>query len=1030
MKMKTNSITLALLFVIASLSHVFTTEQTSQFEEEFVSEADGRVCSPSFSTSLVGQSVQFTSDEIIEVAVNFYCMDDMSDYYSNGELGVWFYAKLYDDYGNQIWQGWQDSWNGHGTSGGNDVWDWGGQENFTDYYYVNASINDWPNDYTDVYNQESNNLLPGNYNLSFGLMAMWNSTLNQYSNNSISFSIVQGSSNSGGGSGGSNVDSDSDQESQLDLQSENDNDGDGISNDVDVDDDNDCIEDADDLTPLDYDEDGINDHEDDDDDGDGINDREEVNDSDPNTNIYDYDNDGSYDCYNESNANQEEEGEIEFEIGVDSIPSQICVYDLFEIDSVYVHGLNANQIIYIEWELLDSNGGILYAGAKQLTTDASGSVEFNYNLESDSFLPGDYVFMINPADENLSNLFNDSPYYFNFSIVDDCNNNEGVCGSNEGLTTLSVDNDANKNTYMGHEYFATDDNNMYINLNCLIVGQEYHVDYKVRQYYSGQIIDQGWWNFTATSNSAFETRTWSGLNAPNWYTFGARIDYEDGTGLSDWVPFYINGTNKATPLGTCSFNFTISPDALYPGETVTATWTMTGDIPDTVRLAGFSTAGGQWNVDVQYHHSMTVQNTYSHDFTLPSGLDPDRDYYMYITSEFPSGHPTHCWKYGSFDVLEEEETTIDDLIDEWLNTPDKRPRISMWPGKVNQHNENGTWMTDPDGTAGGGNYAQWGSDGWGDRKLEYCQRFWPDTAEIRLSEPEEIVFYTRYNIDAYLSTKPVWLCVQDTDGDGVLDPEDTDDDNDGWPDLVEVACLSDELDSSIMPVDSNGDGICDVLENIIDNIVLPGQGVCDGQAINEGISNQTTFKYVYVVEQTSILYEYKYDITDVSAANPLYEDIAQTSNLYDFRGYYEYYDVFVSNDLGEYDENGGYVTIQAKTDLSTQDGGVGFNIDSVALVDVDGNALYASEIVNVELGQGLVTFTDGKQNQILGPSDSQSTRLGNDFASITVGFCGDLSAVSNFEEGELGLPAIGLLPTLIVCLLGVAFAQRRKNSDE
>ena len=95
-----------------------------------------------------------------------------------------------------------------------------------------------------------------------------------------------------------------------------------------------------------------------------------------------------------------------------------------------------------------------------------------------------------------------------------------------------------------------------------------------------------------------------------------------------------------------------------------------------------------------------------------------------------------------------------------MNTTDRRPRISMWPGKVNQHNENGTWMTDSDGAAGGHLQAQWGSNNWGDRKLEYCQRFWPDTIAIQTSAPEEILFRAAGNTGAYLSTKPVWLCLQ------------------------------------------------------------------------------------------------------------------------------------------------------------------------------------------------------------------------------------------------------------------------------
>jgi len=93
---------------------------------------------------------------------------------------------------------------------------------------------------------------------------------------------------------------------------------------------------------------------------------------------------------------------------------------------------------------------------------------------------------------------------------------------------------------------------------------------------------------------------------------------------------------------------------------------------------------------------------------------------------------------------------------------DPTPRISMWPGKVNQHNVNGTWLTDPDGSAGGGTYAQWGDDGWGDRKLEYCQRWWPDTTGVELRKwRENIVFYTAGNSDAYSTIKDVYECIEE-----------------------------------------------------------------------------------------------------------------------------------------------------------------------------------------------------------------------------------------------------------------------------
>ena len=87
------------------------------------------------------------------------------------------------------------------------------------------------------------------------------------------------------------------------------------------------------------------------------------------------------------------------------------------------------------------------------------------------------------------------------------------------------------------------------------------------------------------------------------------------------------------------------------------------------------------------------------------------------------------------------------------------PRISMWPGKVNQHNENGTWMTDPDGVSGGHSSTDLPDD-YGDRPLEYCQKFWSDTTSVYLlPDRETITFYTEGDQDAYESTKDVYQCV-------------------------------------------------------------------------------------------------------------------------------------------------------------------------------------------------------------------------------------------------------------------------------
>jgi CubicO group peptidase (beta-lactamase class C family) len=104
------------------------------------------------------------------------------------------------------------------------------------------------------------------------------------------------------------------------------------------------------------------------------------------------------------------------------------------------------------------------------------------------------------------------------------------------------------------------------------------------------------------------------------------------------------------------------------------------------------------------------------------------------------------------------------------------PRISLWPGKVNQHNENGTWMTDPDGVSGGHPSSEYPND-YGGREIEYCQKFWPNSTTVQLQNHREtITFYTEGNQVAYNSTKNVYLC-QDSEG-GI--PEFVPVDNPSW----------------------------------------------------------------------------------------------------------------------------------------------------------------------------------------------------------------------------------------------------------
>ena len=52
-----------------------------------------------------------------------------------------------------------------------------------------------------------------------------------------------------------------------------------------------------------------------------------------------------------------------------------------------------------------------------------------------------------------------------------------MCGESNARTSIHVTNDANTNTYMGHEYYSDDDFNHEISLDCLITNSTYEVEY-------------------------------------------------------------------------------------------------------------------------------------------------------------------------------------------------------------------------------------------------------------------------------------------------------------------------------------------------------------------------------------------------------------------------------------------------------------------------------------------------------------------------------------------------------------------------
>jgi len=64
--------------------------------------------------------------------------------------------------------------------------------------------------------------------------------------------------------------------------------------------------------------------------------------------------------------------------------------------------------------------------------------------------------------------------------------------------------------------------------------------------------------------------------------------------------------------------------------------------------------------------------------------------------------------------------------------------------------------------------------------------------------------------DAFPFNPSEW---DDTDGDGHGDNADADDDGDGYSDTDEADCGSDPLNVNSIPTDTDGDGICDAIDN-------------------------------------------------------------------------------------------------------------------------------------------------------------------------------------------------------------------------
>ena len=90
------------------------------------------------------------------------------------------------------------------------------------------------------------------------------------------------------------------------------------------------------------------------------------------------------------------------------------------------------------------------------------------------------------------------------------------------------------------------------------------------------------------------------------------------------------------------------------------------------------------------------------------------------------------------------------------------------------------------------------------------------------ASPQNLTNYTIWANATGGQTSSVTLSIVvlvDTDGDGIPDITDDDDDNDGWNDTAEIGCGTDPLNSSSVPSDTDDDGICDSLDDTDDRAI-------------------------------------------------------------------------------------------------------------------------------------------------------------------------------------------------------------------